>query len=102
MNKLLLLSLLCCCPATHAQSNAADVVINRAIVAMGGLNNIHAIHSLVLRGFHYEGSYPQEGLQQHASNGVLVRMRPHYRLVGCRPEIAECAGQWGRIVESFA
>ena len=52
---------------------------------MGGLDKIHAIHSLVLRGFHYEGSYPQEGVQHHSANGVLVRMRPHYRLVGCRP-----------------
>ena len=99
-SKLLFVALLCTCVAT-AQTNPADAVIDRAIAAMGGLDNIHAIHSLVLRGFHYEGSYPQEGVQQHSSNGVLVRMRPHYRLVGCRPEIPECAGQWGRIVESF-
>ena len=101
MKKLLFVVLLCICAAAHAQTNPADVVIDKAIVAMGGLDNIHAIHSLVLRGFHYEGSYPQEAVQQRKSNGVLVRMRPHYRLVGCRPEIPECGGQWGRIVESF-
>ena len=101
MKKLLFVVLLCICAAAQAQTNPADVVIDKAIVAMGGLDNIHAIHSLVLRGFHYEGSYPQEAVQQRKSNGVLVRMRPHYRLVGCRPEIPECGGQWGRIVESF-
>jgi len=101
MKKLLFVVLLCICAAAHAQTNPADVVIDKAIVAMGGLDNIHAIHSLVLRGFHYEGSYPQEAVQQRKSNGVLVRMRPHYRLVGCRPEITECGGQWGRIGESF-
>jgi tetratricopeptide (TPR) repeat protein len=101
MKKLLLLVLLCACAAAGAQTNPADDVIEKAIAAMGGIDNIHAIHSLVLRGFHYEGSYPQEAVQQRRSNGVLVRMRPHYRLVGCRPEIPECNGQWGRIVESF-
>jgi hypothetical protein len=101
MKKLLLLVLLCSCAAAPAETNPADAVIDKAIVAMGGLDNIHAIHSLVLRGFHYEGSYPQEAVQQRKSNGVLVRMRPHYRLVGCRPEIPECGGQWGRILESF-
>jgi hypothetical protein len=101
MRKLLLVILLCTCAAARGETNPADAVIDKAIAAMGGLDNIHAIHSLVLRGFHYEGSYPQEGVQHHSSNGVLVRMRPHYRLVGCRPEIPECAGQWGRIVESF-
>ena len=101
MGKLLLLGILLCSCAGVAQPNPADAVVDKAIAAMGGLDNIHAIHSLVLRGFHYEGSYPQEGVQHHSSNGVLVRMRPHYRLVGCRPEIPECAGQWGRIVESF-
>jgi hypothetical protein len=101
MKKLLLLALLCTSTIVRAETNPADEIIDKAIVAMGGLDKIHAIHSLVLRGFHYEGSYPQEGVQHHSSNGVLVRMRPHYRLVGCRPEIPECAGQWGRIVESF-
>ena len=101
MKQLLLLTLLLTCVSAQAQANPADEVIEKAIAAMGGIDNIHAIHSLVLRGFHYEGSYPQEGVQRHSSNGVLVRMRPHYRLVGCRPEIPECSGQWGRIVESF-
>ena len=101
MKPLLLTILLVTSTACGAQTNPADAVIGKAITAMGGLDRIHAIHSLVLRGFHYEGSYPQEGIQHHASNGVLVRMRPHYRLVGCRPEIPECSGQWGRIVESF-
>ena len=102
MKKLLLLGLLWIrAAAASAQANPADAVIGKAIAAMGGLDKIHAIHSLVLRGFHYEGSYPQEGVQHHSANGVLVRMRPHYRLVGCRPEIPECNRQWGGIVESF-
>ncbi len=101
MRKLLLFALLCPAVVSRAETNPTDALIDKAIAAMGGLDNIHAIHSLVLRGFHYEGSYPQEGVQHHSSNGVLVRMRPHYRLVGCRPEIPECGGQWGRIVESF-
>ncbi|HEX3569311.1 MAG TPA: tetratricopeptide repeat protein [Acidobacteriaceae bacterium] len=101
MKNLLLLILLSTCAVSRAETNPADDVIDKAIAAMGGLDKIHAIQSVVLRGFHYEGSYPQEGVQHHSSNGVLVRMRPHYRLVGCRPEIPECSGQWGRIVESF-
>jgi hypothetical protein len=101
MKSLLLAILLTASSACGAQTNSADAVIQKAIAAMGGIDHIHAIHSLVLRGFHYEGSYPQEGIQHHASNGVLVRMRPHFRLVGCRPEIPDCNGQWGRIVESF-
>jgi hypothetical protein len=101
MKNLLLLILLSTCAISRAETNPTDAVIDKAIAAMGGIDNIHAIHSLVLRGFHYEGSYPQEAVQQRKSNGVLVRMRPHYRLVGCRPEIPECGGQWGRIVESF-
>lgn len=101
MQRLWCAVMLCLCTVARAQTNQADAVIDKAIAAMGGLDAIHAIHSVVLLGFHYEGSYPQEGLQHHASNGVLVRMRPHYRLVGCRPEIPECSGKWGGIVESF-
>lgn len=101
MRRPLVILLLCYSVAARAQVNAADAVIAKAIGAMGGIERIHALHSLVLSGFHYEGAYPQEGIEHRASNGVLVRMRPHMRLVGCRPEIPECAGQWGRIVESF-
>ncbi len=78
-----------------------DQIIQRAITAMGGLNRILAIHSLVFRGFHFEGSYKQEYEGSRTSNAVLVRMRPGMRLVGCRPGIPSCNGEWGRIVESY-
>lgn len=79
----------------------ADHVIQKAIAAMGGADRIHAIHSLVLQGFHYEGAYPQEFSGSRHSNATMVRMRPGLRLVGCRPEIAVCNGEWSRIVEAF-
>ncbi len=46
-------------PAT-AQSTRPDAtdktneVIQKAIAAMGGIERIHALHSLVYRGFHFE------------------------------------------------
>jgi hypothetical protein len=84
-----------------AQDNQVDVVVRKAVEAMGGLEKIHALHSLVYRGFHYEGSYQQEFVRTKTSSSVMVRMRPGLRLVGCRPEVPACNGQWGRIVEGF-
>ncbi|MDP9050316.1 MAG: tetratricopeptide repeat protein [Acidobacteriota bacterium] len=101
MKTLLLTILLFASLPCSAQPNPADAVIQKAITAMGGIDRIHAIHSLIFRGFHYEGSYPQEAVQNRASNATMTRMRPNLRLVGCRPEIPQCNGQWGRIVESF-
>ena len=75
--------------------------MGKAIAAMGGLERIHALHSLVFRGFHYEGAYRQEFAGSKSSNAVMVRMRPGLRMVGCRPEVPGCNGQWGRIVEAF-
>jgi hypothetical protein len=40
-----------------AQADRTDQIIQKAVTAMGGLDRIHAIHSLVFKGFHYEGSY---------------------------------------------
>jgi len=88
-------------PGLMAQETKEDVVIQKAITAMGGIEKIHALHSLVYRGFHYEGSYQQEYVQTKTSTSVMVRMRPGLRLVGCRPEIPECNGKWSRIVEGF-
>ncbi len=82
-------------------SDQADRVIQKAIAAMGGIERIHAIHSLVLRGFHYEGAYQQEFTGSRNSNATMIRMRPGLRLVGCRPEIPACGGEWSRIVEAF-
>lgn len=87
--------------AGMAQTDRADQIIQKAVAAMGGIENIHAIHSLVFRGFHYEGSYKQEFSGSKAGDATLIRMRPGLRLVGCRPEVAICAGQWSRIVEGF-
>jgi hypothetical protein len=89
------------CSPTAQSRHVADEVIRKAVDAMGGLERIHAIHSIVLRGFHYEGSYKQEFAGSKASNASLVRMRPGLRLVGCRPEIPTCDGQWSNIVEAF-
>jgi hypothetical protein len=77
-----------------------DAVIDRAVDAMGGIERIRALHSLVMRGFHYEGSYHQEFAGSLSSDATMVRMRPNLRLVGCRPELAAC-GQWGRIAEGY-
>src|SRR4051794_36665877 len=85
-------------PVSSAQANH---VIAKAVEAMGGLDHIHAIHSLVLKGYHYEGNYHQEYASTQNSKAVMIRMRPNLRLVGCRPEIAACDGQWGRIVEGY-
>ncbi|HXC95114.1 MAG TPA: hypothetical protein VNU92_05405 [Edaphobacter sp.] len=82
-------------------TDKTNQVIQKAIAAMGGIERIHALHSLVYRGFHFEGVYKQEYAGSKSSSAVLVRMRPRLRLVGCRPEIPECDGLWSRIVESF-
>jgi hypothetical protein len=99
MKSALLLGLLIATPASA--DRRADAVIDKAIAAMGGRTPIHAITSLVMRGFHYEGSYHQELAGTTPSNAVMVRMRPNARMVGCRPGIAPCDGKWGRIVETF-
>lgn len=87
--------------AQPAPTPTVDEVIQKAITAMGGIDHIHALHSLVVRGFHYEGSYKQEYAGSKTSNATLVRMRPGMRLVGCRPEVPSCNGQWSRIVEAY-
>jgi len=104
--KALLLSVVLLLPAASAGQSTKSVptvddVIRKATRAMGGLDRIHALHSLVFRGFHFEGSYKQEYAGSKTSNATLVRMRPNLRLVGCRPEIPACAGKWGTIVETF-
>ncbi|RSL15914.1 hypothetical protein EDE15_1420 [Edaphobacter aggregans] len=101
MRTILLLALLVCPGATMAQMDRTDEIVTKAITAMGGIEKIHALHSLVFRGFHYEGAYKQEYAGSRQSSAVMVRMRPGLRLVGCRPEIPGCTGQWGRIVEGF-
>jgi hypothetical protein len=100
--KLLLLSALSA-PAWAQPSSdpRADAVIDHAVAVMGGLDRIHAIRSLVMRGFHYEGSYHQEYAASHTGSAVMARMRPNLRFVGCRPEVPGCNGQWGRILESY-
>ncbi len=84
-----------------AQADQVDQIIQKAVTAMGGLDRIHAIHSLIFRGFHYEGSYKQEFAGSKRGNAILIRMRPDLRLVGCRPELAVCDGQWSGIVEAY-
>jgi len=84
-----------------AQTDRTDQFIQKAVTAMGGLDRIHAIHSLVFKGFHYEGSYKQEFAGSKTGDAVLIRMRPGARLVGCRPEVPVCDGQWSGIVEAF-
>jgi tetratricopeptide (TPR) repeat protein len=88
-------------PKTASSVTRVDDVLRKATVAMGGLDRIHAIHSLVFRGFHFEGSYKQEYAGSKTSNATLIRMRPNLRLVGCRPEVPGCAGKWGNIIETF-
>lgn len=98
----LLLALLVAPPfSAVAQELPVDRVIRDAIEAMGGIDRIRALRSLVLRGFHYEGSYRQEFEGSATGMAVMARMRPGLRLVGCRPEIAACEGRWGRILEGF-
>jgi hypothetical protein len=60
MKKLWLAVVLLVGGACRAQDKRADEIMRRAEEAMGGLERIHALHSLVNRGFHYEGSYQQE------------------------------------------
>lgn len=101
MRTILLLVFVACSGAAMAQEDRTDEIVTKAITAMGGIEKIHALHSLVFRGFHYEGAYKQEYAGSRQSSAVMVRMRPGLRLVGCRPEIPGCNGQWGRIVEGF-
>ena len=98
---LLLLAPLTVSPLAAQSRRDVDEIIQKAINSMGGLERIHALHSLVFRGFHYEGSYKQEYSGSKTSNATLIRMRPSLRLVGCRPEIPMCNGQWSDIVEAF-
>ena len=92
--------------AASAQSGSvsdaqADHLIAKAVQAMGGIDNIHALHSLVMKGFHYEGSYHQEYSSPQNSKSTMARMRPGLRMVGCRPELVECGGKWGGILEGY-
>jgi tetratricopeptide (TPR) repeat protein len=101
MRTILLLLVMACPGAGLAQVDRTDEMVAKAVEAMGGIERIHALYSLVYRGFHYEGAYKQEYAGDRRSNSVMVRMRPGLRLVGCRPEVPGCDGQWGRIVEGF-
>ena len=65
-------------PAQPRADPRAEAVIDRAVAAMGGLDRIHAIRSLVMRGFHYEGAYHQEYEASHMGSAVMVRMRPEF------------------------
>ena len=65
-----------------------DQVIAKATAALGGPNNIHALHSLVFLGPVKEGRPTR----------VLSRMRPNLRVIGCRPGICDA---WERIVEGY-
>ena len=80
------------------QAAPLDDAITKATAAMGGAQNLHALKSLVLRGFHYEGDYKPE-YATHPADAVMVRLQPNLRVVGCRPEFSGCGGEWGRIVE---
>jgi hypothetical protein len=101
MREVCLLAVLLLAWPCQGEDKQADEIIQKAVAAMGGPDKIHALHSLVYRGFHYEGSYQQEYVRTKTSNSVMVRMRPGLRLVGCRPEVPACNGQWGGIVEGF-
>lgn len=101
MKTVLLMAVLLLPGVGAAEADRTDQIIQKAITAMGGLDRIHAIHSLVFRGFHYEGSYKEEFAGSKTGDAVLIRMRPGARLVGCRPEVPGCGGQWSRIVEAF-
>jgi tetratricopeptide (TPR) repeat protein len=87
-------------PAAAAPSQL-DAAIDKAIAAMGGADNVHALKSLVLRGFHYEGAGSRDLSQSGSGNSVMARMQPGLRLVGCRPELPGCDGQWGAIAEGW-
>ena len=101
MKTILLLALVACSGAAIPQVDRTDDIVTKAIATMGGIEKIHALHSLVFRGFHYEGAYKQEYSGSRHSGSVMVRMRPDLRLIGCRPEVSGCNEQWGRIVEGF-
>ena len=101
MKTFLLIALFLVPGVCAAQADRTEQIVQKAVTAMGGLNRIHAIHSLVFRGFHYEGSYKQEFSGSKTGDAVLVRMRPGARLVGCRPEVSGCGGKWSGIVEAF-
>ncbi|MCU1321511.1 MAG: putative signal peptide protein [Acidobacteriaceae bacterium] len=101
MKAIFLLVLMAYSSAGWAKPDRKDEIIAKAVQAMGGIERIHALHSLIYRGFHYEGSYKQEYAGTRHSTAVMVRMRPGLRLVGCRPEVPGCDGNWGWIVEGF-
>ena len=90
----------CAGPAAAAPS-PVDAAIDKAVAAMGGAENVHALKSLVLRGFHYEGAASRSLPGSGSANSVMARMQPGLRLVGCRPELPGCNGQWGDIVEGW-
>jgi|HubBroStandDraft_6_1064221.scaffolds.fasta_scaffold33971_2 hypothetical protein len=59
----------------QAQMPSADSIVHRYIAARGGLEKLHAIHTIIYRGEHHEGNDPPH----HAAMGL---MRPYYKLVG--------------------
>jgi hypothetical protein len=103
MRSLLISMVLASGLAAPASAAPLDDAIAKAVTAMGGAGKLHALGSLVLRGFHYEGDYKPE-YATHAADAVMVRMLSGgvgLRVVGCRPEFPGCNGQWGRIVEGW-
>ena len=74
--KSLLLTAVLFLPYYACAQTGVDDVIHKAVAAMGGIERIHAIHSIVFKGFHFEGSYKQEYAGSKTSNSTLIRMAP--------------------------
>src|SRR5579863_8783587 len=67
--------------ATAQQSLTVDQIVERHVRALGGIEKIHALRSLVIRGMHHEGGPIPPGTPIVARN-YMAFMRPYYQVIG--------------------
>ena len=79
-----LASLLICCFSASAADSApltAGQIVERHIAALGGIEKIHRLHSVVIRGMYHEpGPFPP-GTPDEPRN-YMALMRPYYQVIG--------------------
>src|SRR5262245_55734889 len=75
----------------QSKAPTAEQIVQKAIDALGGYEQIKAIQSLNYSGVYKEGTY--------SGAAHMTRMRPNRRLVGCVPQV--CDGKRDDYLEIF-
>lgn len=67
-------ALLLAVASSSSPTTAIDQVVARHVAALGGIDNIHALHSFVKHGWYHEGDF--------RIDTYTAQMRPFYRVIG--------------------